>query len=156
MGDNNYQVAPRYVRDVATAVGSLAVGAIVLGSGTLDGRVLNDAHAQQAKPVAYQLPSTAESKYLGQSKADVVEEIPGPETLVRFYETQKGTRFATLTIVSKAGKERIYGFNVDTNGQAPFEFSLIDLNGDGTFSKIPYGKFEDHGWIAQYHNRSRG
>ena len=60
--------------------------------------------------------------------ADRTPRIPGKETIRRGYRKRDGTFFMTYEI-----EGRIFGVEVDTNGKPPFEFSIMDTDGDGKF-----------------------
>ena len=68
--------------------------------------------------------------------SDRTREIPGKETILKGYRKGDGTYFMTYEI-----EGRVFGVEVDTNGGAPFEYSIMDTDGDGRFeSKIPHSK----------------
>jgi hypothetical protein len=60
--------------------------------------------------------------------------IPGKETMLKGYRRADGTRFQTYEI-----EGRIFGVEIDTDGKPPFEYSILDSDGDGRFeTKIPH------------------
>src|SRR5262245_8145545 len=54
--------------------------------------------------------------------------IPGKETLLKGYRKMDGTFFMTFEI-----EGRVFGVQVDTDGKPPFEYGLMDTDGDGKF-----------------------
>ncbi len=73
--------------------------------------------------------------------------IEGKETILRGYRRADGTRFMTYEI-----EGRIFGVEIDTDGKPPFEFSILDTNGDGKYeSKIPHTKGnKDRAYVPQW------
>ncbi len=68
--------------------------------------------------------------------SDRTREIPGKETILKGYRKWDGTYFRTYEI-----EGRIFGVEIDTDGKPPFEYSLMDTDGDGKFeTKIPHSK----------------
>jgi hypothetical protein len=62
--------------------------------------------------------------------------IPGKETLNKGYRRTNGTRVMTYEIEGK-----IFGVDIDEDGKPPFEFGIMDADGDGKFeTKILYTK----------------
>ncbi|MGH9797950.1 MAG: hypothetical protein ACRD5D_07305 [Candidatus Polarisedimenticolia bacterium] len=60
--------------------------------------------------------------------------IPGKETMLKGYRRADGTRFQTYEI-----EGRIFGVEIDTDGKPPFEYSIMDTDGDGRFeTRIPH------------------
>jgi hypothetical protein len=73
--------------------------------------------------------------------------IPGKETTRRGYRKPDGTYFQTYEI-----EGRIFGVEFDDNGKPPFEYSIMDTDGDGRFeSKIVHGKDnKDRAYVPQW------
>jgi hypothetical protein len=73
--------------------------------------------------------------------------IPGKETVLRGYRKSDGTRFMTYEI-----EGRVFGVEIDTNGKPPFEYSIMDTDGDGKFeTKIQNKKGEkDQAYVPQW------
>ena len=73
--------------------------------------------------------------------------IPGKETLLKGYRKMDGTYFMTFEI-----EDRVFGVQVDTDGKPPFEYGLMDTDGDGKFeTKIVYDKNnKDQGYVPQW------
>ena len=65
--------------------------------------------------------------------------IPGKETMLRGYRKADGTRFMTYEI-----EGRVFGVEIDTNGKPPFEFSIMDADGDGKFETKIQNKPGEH------------
>jgi hypothetical protein len=73
--------------------------------------------------------------------------IPGKETLLKGYRKGDGTGFMTYEI-----EGRVFGVEIDTNGKPPFEFSIMDTDGDRVFeTKIQNKKGErDQAYVPQW------
>jgi hypothetical protein len=73
--------------------------------------------------------------------------IAGKETLLKGYRKMDGTHFMTFEI-----EGRVFGVLVDTDGKPPFEFSIMDTDGDGKFetkfNSRPESK--DQGYVPQW------
>ena len=84
--------------------------------------------------------------------SDRTSEIPGKETLNKGYRRTNGTRVMTYEIEGK-----IFGVDIDEDGKAPFEYGIMDADGDGKFeTKIVYAKGnKDHfyvpAWVIDYY-----
>ena len=73
--------------------------------------------------------------------------IPGKETLNKGYRRANGTRFMTYEI-----EGRIFGVEIDEDGKAPFEFSIMDTDGDGKFeTRIVHEEVnKDRAYVPQW------
>ncbi len=73
--------------------------------------------------------------------------IPGKETILKGYRKADGTHFMTFEI-----EGRIFGVLIDTDGKPPFEYGIMDADGDGKFErKIIYSKGNvDEAWVPQW------
>jgi hypothetical protein len=73
--------------------------------------------------------------------------IPGKETVNRGYRKADGTAFMTYEI-----EGRVFGVEIDTDGKPPFEYSIMDTDGDGKFeTMIVHGKDnKDHAYVPQW------
>jgi hypothetical protein len=73
--------------------------------------------------------------------------IPGKETIRKGYRKADGTYFMTYEI-----EGRIFGAEIDTDGKPPFEYSIMDTDGDGKFeTKIPNTKTNtDRAYVPQW------
>lgn len=73
--------------------------------------------------------------------------IEGKETLLKGYRKADGTRFMTYEI-----EGRVFGVEIDTDGKPPFEYSILDTNGDGKYeTKIPHVKGnKDRAYVPQW------
>ncbi|MCZ6697293.1 MAG: hypothetical protein O7A63_12230 [Acidobacteria bacterium] len=79
--------------------------------------------------------------------SDRSRDIAGKETILKGYRKWDGTFFRTYEI-----EGRIFGVEIDTDGKPPFEYSLMDADGDGKFeTKIPHVKGnEDQAYVPQW------
>lgn len=73
--------------------------------------------------------------------------IPGKETLNKGYRRNNGTRVMTYEIEGK-----IFGVEIDEDGKPPFEYSIMDADGDGKFeTKIVHGPMQkDRAYVPQW------
>ncbi len=137
-----------YLRNAGLA----ALGAVA-ALGGLE-KAVQPVMAEDVQKAAYEAPTVKGAKYLGSKRFDGIEEIPGAETIGRYYETPEGTRFATLSVRSLKGNEKIWAYNIDTNGKAPFEFSLL-VGGEGELIRVPIGKTNKIGdWVIDFYQKS--
>ncbi len=74
------------------------------------------------------IPKVSSATHIGNMRKDLIDEIPGRETVVGVYRARDETYFNTLT-----ANGRLYGFYVDTDGKPPMEYTLFDTDGDGDF-----------------------
>jgi hypothetical protein len=73
--------------------------------------------------------------------------IPGKETVNKGYRRPDGTRVMTYEIEGK-----IFGLDIDEDAKPPFEYGIMDADGDGKFeTKIVYTKTnKDHFYVPQW------
>jgi hypothetical protein len=73
--------------------------------------------------------------------------IPGKETVNKGYRRPDGTRVMTYEIEGK-----IFGLDIDEDAKPPFEYGIMDADGDGKFeTKIVYSKGnKDHFYVPQW------
>jgi hypothetical protein len=73
--------------------------------------------------------------------------IPGKETLLKGYRKPDGTYFMTFEI-----EGRVFGAQVDTDGKPPFEYGIMDADGDGKFETkiVPEKGSNDQGYVPQW------
>ena len=73
--------------------------------------------------------------------------IPGKETLLKGYKKADGTFFMTYEI-----EGRVFGVQVDTDGKPPFEYGLMDTDGDGVFETkiVPEKGGKDQGYVPMW------
>ncbi len=73
--------------------------------------------------------------------------IPGKETILKGYRKADGTFFMTYEI-----EGRVFGVEIDTDGKPPFEYSIMDADGDGRHeTKIPHTKGnKDRAYVPQW------
>jgi len=73
--------------------------------------------------------------------------IPGKETILKGYRKADGTHFMTYEI-----EGRVFGVQIDTDGKPPFEYSIMDADGDGIFETkiIPDKNTKDQGYVPQW------
>jgi hypothetical protein len=79
--------------------------------------------------------------------ADETPLIPGKETILKGYRKADGTYFMTFEI-----EGRVFGAQVDTDGKPPFEYGIMDGDGDGTFETkiVPEKGSKDRGYVPQW------
>ncbi len=79
-------------------------------------------------PKGYDLPDIAGAKLKSEEMMDLTDKIEGKETTMRTYEARDGTLFRVYTIKGKA-----FRYDIDTDKGFPYEYALIDKDGDGIF-----------------------
>ena len=98
-------------------------------------------------PSGWRFPNIITSAKEAIKVSDRTPEIPGKETLNRGYRKSDGTYFMTYEIEGK-----IFGVEVDEDGKPPFEFSIMDADGDGKFESMirntPDNK--DHAYVPRW------
>jgi hypothetical protein len=101
----------------------------------------------QINPQGWRFPNIVTSAKEIIRVSDRTPLIPGKETLLKGYRKMDGTHFMTFEI-----EGRVFGVQIDTNGKPPFEFSIMDTDGDGKFeTKIVEGKDnKDQGYVPQW------
>lgn len=95
---------------------------------------INSAYGLEVKrtesfnPKGYDLPDIGSAKLISEEMIDLTDKIEGKETTVRTYEARDRTLFRIYTIKGKA-----FRYDVDTDRGFPYEYALIDKDGDGIF-----------------------
>src|SRR5262245_57503450 len=79
--------------------------------------------------------------------SDRTPQIPGKETILKGYRKMDGTCFMTFEI-----EERVFGVEVDTDGKPPFEYGIMDTDGDGKFETkiVHHPGDKDRGYVPQW------
>jgi hypothetical protein len=122
----------------------LLAGAACIGMALL----ATDAQAKiELNPQGWKFPNIITSEKVHIRPADETQLIPGKETLVKVYRRMNGTYFMTYEI-----EGRVFGVQIDTDGKMPFEYGIMDTDGDGKFeSKIVFEKGNtDKGYVPQW------
>lgn len=101
----------------------------------------------QINPNGWKFPNIMVAAKAAIRLSDQTPLIPGKETILKGYRKADGTLFRTYEI-----EGRIFGVEIDTNGKPPFEYGIMDTDGDGKFeTKIVYGpNNKDHGYVPQW------
>lgn len=87
-------------------------------------------------PAGWKFPNIITAAKEAIHVSDRTTVIPGKETLNKGYRRTNGTRVMTYEIEGK-----IFGVDIDEDGKPPFEFGIMDADGDGKFeTKIVYSK----------------
>jgi hypothetical protein len=101
----------------------------------------------QVNPRGWKFPNlvTAAKEIIRVS--DRTPQIAGKETILKGYRKMDGTHFLTFEI-----EGRVFGAQVDTNGKPPFEYGIMDADGDGVFETkiIPEKGSKDRGYVPQW------
>jgi hypothetical protein len=85
-------------------------------------------------PQGWKFPNIVTAAKESIKVSDRTPQIPGKETILKGYRKPDGTYFQTYEI-----EGRVFGVEIDTDGKPPFEYSLLDADGDGKFeTKIPH------------------
>jgi hypothetical protein len=106
------------------------------------------AHAEiQLNPAGWRFPNIVTSAKEAIQVSDRTPLIPGKETITKGYRRANGTYFMTYEIEGK-----IFGVEIDEDGKPPFEYSIMDTDGDGKFeTRIPHVKGnKDHAYVPQW------
>jgi hypothetical protein len=82
-------------------------------------------------PSGWRLPNIVTSAKEHIQVSDRTPVIPGKETINKGYRRADGTFFMTYEIEGK-----IYGAEIDEDGKPPFEYSIMDTDGDGKFESM--------------------
>ena len=82
-------------------------------------------------PSGWRFPNIVTSAKEAIHVSDRTPVIPGKETINKGYRRANGTFFRTYEIEGK-----IYGVEIDEDGKPPFEFSIMDADGDGKFESM--------------------
>jgi hypothetical protein len=98
-------------------------------------------------PQGWRFPNIITSAKEAIQVSDRTPVIPGKETITKGYRRTNGTYFMTYEIEGK-----IFGVEIDEDGKPPFEFSIMDADGDGKFeTKIPHTKGnKDRAYVPQW------
>jgi hypothetical protein len=98
-------------------------------------------------PSGWRFPNIITSAKEAIKLSDRTPAIPGKETMTKGYRRANGTFFMTYEIEGK-----IFGVEIDEDGKPPFEFSIMDTDGDGKFeTKIPHTKDnKDRAYVPQW------
>ena len=123
-----------------TVSGLATMVAVWLAAGAVFGEI-------QINPRGWKFPNiiTAAKEMIRPS--DRTPLIPGKETLLKGYRKADGTRFMTYEI-----EGRVFGVQIDTDGKFPFEYGIMDTDGDGIFETkiIPDKHTQDQGYVPQW------
>ena len=82
-------------------------------------------------PQGWRFPNIINSAKEAIQLSDRTPLIPGKETINKGYRRADGTRFMTYEIEGK-----IFGVEIDEDGKPPFEYSILDADGDGKFETM--------------------
>jgi len=98
-------------------------------------------------PQGWKFPNIVTSAKEAIKVSDRTPLIAGKETILRGYRKMDGTFFMTYEI-----EGRIFGVQIDTDGKPPFEYSIMDADGDGKFeTKIVNDRGEsDQAYVPQW------
>jgi len=117
-----------------------ALAALGLGISTIHAAIL-------INPQGWRFPNivTANKELIRVS--DETPLIPGKETLLKGYRKADGTFFLTFEI-----EGRVFGVEIDTDGKPPFEYGIMDTDGDGKFETkiVPEKGSNDKGYVPQW------
>lgn len=124
-------------RGLLTGALSMALG---LATGNVQATILTNAQGWKFPNIV-----TANKEVIRVS--DLTPQIPGKETLLKGYRKADGTFFMTFEI-----EGRVFGVQVDTDGKPPFEYGIMDADGDGIFETkiVPEKGSKDRGYVPQW------
>ena len=121
------------------SVGAAAIGLLIAGS---------PARAEiKINPQGWKFPNLVTAAKEIIKVSDRTPQIPGKETILKGYRKMDGTRFLTFEI-----EGRVFGVQFDTDGKPPFEYGIMDTDGDGKFETkiIPDKEGKDQGYVPQW------
>ena len=124
-------------RRLATRVALLALGLV---SSIVHAAIL-------INPQGWKFPNIVTAKKEVIRVSDETALIPGKETLLKGYRKADGTFFLTFEI-----EGRVFGVEIDTDGKPPFEYGIMDADGDGKFETkiVPEKGSKDQGYVPQW------
>jgi hypothetical protein len=101
----------------------------------------------QINPQGWRFPNVITANKEMIKVVDRTSEIPGEETMLKGYRKADGTAFMTYEIEGK-----VFGVEIDEDGHAPFEASILDTDGDGKFeTRIPHTKGnQDRAYVPKW------
>ena len=114
----------------------------------LGGLVAGPARAEILyNPMGWKFPNIITAAKEAIHVTDRTPVIPGKETLNKGYRRTNGTRCMTYEIEGK-----IFGVEIDEDGKPPFEYGIMDADGDGKFeTKIVYKQAQkDHFYVPEW------
>jgi len=77
---------------------------------------------------AYDVPDMASSRLIFEEKQLVADKTPRTEILIRTYKKDDGRLFRAYSVNGK-----VFRYDIDEDGAAPYEYRLLDNDGDGSF-----------------------
>lgn len=131
---------PGLARSLKIKAGAAGLGLLLLLTGV--------AHAEiEINPQGWRFPNLLTSAKEMIRVSDRTPLIAGKETILKGYRKMDGTHFMTFEI-----EGRVFGALIDTDGKPPFEFSIMDTDGDGKFeSKFASGpNSKESGYVPQW------
>jgi hypothetical protein len=120
-------------------VGAAAAGALL---------AVSPARAEiKINPQGWKFPNTMTAAKEVIRVSDRTPQIEGKETILKGYRKMDGTHFLTFEI-----EGRVFGAQIDTDGKPPFEYGIMDADGDGKFETkiIPQRGSKDRGYVPQW------
>lgn len=77
---------------------------------------------------AYQTPDAASARLIFEEKQLVADRDPPTEILIRTYKGDDGRLFRMYSVGAK-----VFRYDIDEDGATPYEYRLLDEDGDGEF-----------------------
>jgi hypothetical protein len=130
------------MRLIVTPTRIVAIACVLLAPAALPARA-----EIQLNPSGWRFPNIITSAKEAIQVSDRTPLIPGKETMTKGYRRANGTYFMTYEIEGK-----IFGVEIDDDGKPPFEYSIMDTDGDGKFeTRIPHVKGnKDRAYVPQW------
>jgi hypothetical protein len=101
--------------------------------------------ALERRPEGFPVPDVSGCKFQGDFRRDLTPLIPGEETVFKNYLCPDGRQVEVIIV-----NGHLLGYNIDEDGQYPFDYTLLDLDGDGIFeTKDTEGKAEIPEWVLK-------
>ncbi len=110
--------------------------------------MISTVHAAiQINPQGWRFPNIVTANKEVIRVSDRTPLIPGKETILKGYRKADGTFFMTFEI-----EGRVFGAQIDTDGKPPFEYGIMDTDGDGKFETkiVPEKGSNDQGYVPQW------
>lgn len=79
-------------------------------------------------PKGYDFPDIGSATLKSEEMIDLTDKIEGKETMVKTYEARDGRLFRVYSI-----KGKVFRYDLDIDKKFPYEYALLDKDGDGIF-----------------------
>jgi hypothetical protein len=104
----------------------VAFGLFIFSVSVTDG--LEIKRTEYFNPKGYNVPDVGSARLKSEEMIDLTDKIEGKETLMCTYEAQDGSLFRVYSI-----KGKVFRYDLDIDKKFPYEYALLDKDGDGIF-----------------------